>query len=160
MVAVAPSLIRVWQPAWQLKVQSRVNSGLSTLDSDWGCVHRHLIVTILAQLFCARVRHRLCPEEIVTDAQRLTLEQVRRAAVVFVRCVDLPPRIREREYKAELEQIRDHQTRNAQASLCHRKKRMATYHAMGINPEKIKCVDRQNDAVELRTLLSRIERRQ
>ena len=92
-------------------------------------------MTILTQLFCAQVRHELCPEEIVTDAERLTLEQVRRAADVFVQNLDSPPRIREREDKAELERIRDHQTRNAQASLCHRKKRMAMYHAMGIDPE-------------------------
>ncbi|WP_197442121.1 hypothetical protein [Thalassoglobus polymorphus] len=39
---------------------------------------------------------------------RLTLEQARRAADVFVRIVDLPSLLREREYKAELERIRHH----------------------------------------------------
>jgi SRSO17 transposase len=107
----------------------------------WGCVHRHLVVTILTQLFCARVRHRLCPTEIVTEAERLTLEQVRRAADVFIRCVHLPRRIRLREYEAELERIHYHQSRNAEASRCHRKRRLATYQAMGIDPKKIKSVD-------------------
>lgn len=107
----------------------------------WDCVHRHLIVTILAQLFCARVRHQLCPSEIVTDAERLTLEQVRRAADAFVRCMDLPPRIRHREYVAELRRLTYHQTRNAEASRCHRAKRHATYRAMGIDPDSIKSAD-------------------
>jgi len=74
----------------------------------WGCVHRHLVVTIVAQLFCARVRQRLCSSEIVTDAERLTLEQVRRAADVYIRCVGLPRRIRHREYEAELAIIELH----------------------------------------------------
>lgn len=138
-------LLRVAFGRWQVEAcfrEAKEELGWDHFECrGWDCVHRHLIVTIVAQLFCARVRHRLCPEEIVTDAQRLTLEQVRRAADVFVRCVDLPPRIREREYKAELERIRYHQTRNAQSSRSHRKKRMAMYHAMGINPEKIKNVD-------------------
>ena len=107
----------------------------------WGCVHRHLIVTILTQLFCACVRHRLCPSEVVTEAERLTLEQVRRGADVFIRCMHLPRRIRLQEYKAELERIHYHQSRNAQASRCHRKRRLATYQEMGIDPNKIKSVD-------------------
>ena len=107
----------------------------------WGCVHRHLVVTIVAQLFCARVRQRLCSSEIVTDAERLTLEQVRRAADVYIRCVGLPRRIRHREYEAELARIEYHQKRNANASRCHRKSRFASYRAMGIDPDKIKSVD-------------------
>lgn len=107
----------------------------------WGCVHRHLIMTIVAQVFCARVRHQLCRSEVVTDAQRLTLEQVRRAADVFIRCMDLPPRIRQREYEAELRRIDYHQRRNAEASRCHWKRRMADYREMGIEPDQIKSVD-------------------
>jgi SRSO17 transposase len=107
----------------------------------WGCVHRHLIVTIVAQLFCARVRHRLCPSEVVTDAERLTLEQVRRAADVFIRCIHLPPRIRDREYEAELTRIGYHQRRNAEASRYHWRRRMSDYRDLGIDPDKIKSVD-------------------
>lgn len=107
----------------------------------WGCVHRHLIVTILSQLFCARVRHELCGSEVVTDAERLTLEQVRRAADVFIGSMDLPPRLRRNRYEAELERMRYHQKRNAEASRCHLKKRLAYYKAMGIEPDAIKSVD-------------------
>lgn len=107
----------------------------------WGCVDRHLIVTIVAQLFCARVRHRLCRSEIVTDAERLTLEQVRRASDIVIRCLHLPPRIRQREYEAELRRIVYYQTRNAESSRCHRKKRIASYRSLGIDPDAIKSVD-------------------
>ncbi len=85
----------------------------------WVCAHRHLIVTIVSQLFCARVRHQLCPSEVVTDAERLTLEQVRRAADVYLSSIDLPRRQRTRRYEAELERIGYHQQRNAVASRCH-----------------------------------------
>jgi SRSO17 transposase len=108
---------------------------------SWGCVHRHLIVTIVAQLFCSRVRYQLCRSEIITDAERLTLEQVRRAADVFIRCIGLPRRIRYREYEAESERIEYHQARNAEASRCHGNQRLARYYAMGIDPNKIKSVD-------------------
>jgi hypothetical protein len=108
---------------------------------SWGCVHRHLIVTIAAQLFCARVRHRLCPSEIITDSERLTLEQVRRAADVFIASMDLPPRLRRARYQAELERMRYHQVRNAEASRCHRTRRFAGYRAMGIDPDRIKSID-------------------
>lgn len=89
-------LLRVAFARW--KVEACFREAKKELGWDhfecrgWGCVHRHLIVTMVAQLFCARVRHQLCPSEIVTDAQRLTLEQVRRAADVFIRCLELPPR--------------------------------------------------------------------
>ena len=98
-------------------------------------------MTIVAQLFCARVRHRLCPGEIVTDAQRLTLEQVRRAADVFIRSLDLPPRLRQRQYEAELKRLCYHQRRNAASSRSHCKTRIAAYRGMGIDPDGIKSVE-------------------
>lgn len=107
----------------------------------WQCVHRHLVVTILAQLFCARVRHQLCPSEVVANAERLTLEQVRRVSDVFIASMDLPPQIRRRRYQAEHERIRYHQVRNAAASLCHRKRRYDEYRAIGIDPDRIKSVE-------------------
>lgn len=107
----------------------------------WGCVHRHMIVTIVSQLYCARVRHRLCRGEVVTDAERLTLEQVRRAADVVIRCSGLPRRFRDKEYEAELNRINYHQRRNAEASRCHCKKRIAAYKQLGIDPDKIKSVE-------------------
>jgi len=107
----------------------------------WACVHRHMIVTIVSQLFCARVRHRLCRSEVVTDAERLTLEQVRRATDVVIRCIGLPKRFRDEQYEAECHRISYHQRRNAEASRCHRKKRIADYHALGIDPDIIKSVE-------------------
>jgi hypothetical protein len=71
-------------------------------------VHRHLVVTIVSQLCCARVRHQLCRSEVVTDAERLTLEQVRQAADVVIRCMGLPGRIREEKHGAELTRIAYH----------------------------------------------------
>lgn len=109
----------------------------------WICVHRHLIVTILAQLFCARVGHQLCRSEVVTDAEHLTLEQIRRAADVFVASSDLPPRLRKRRYQAEHERMRYHQTRNAAASASHRKRRYDEFRAIGIDPDRIKSVEQK-----------------
>jgi SRSO17 transposase len=107
----------------------------------WGCVHRHLIVTILSQLFCSRVRHRYCQSEIVTDAERLTLEQVRRAADVYVRSIGLPPKSRRQHYQAEVERMDYYQRRNATASHSHHKTRLAEYKALGIDPSKIKSIN-------------------
>lgn len=107
----------------------------------WGCVHRHLIVTIVSGLFCARVRYQLCRSEVVTDAKRLTLEQVRRAADVSIRCVGLPRKLAELEYQAELNRQRYYQQRNASASYYHQQTRNNAYRAMGIDPDRIKSVE-------------------
>ncbi|MBB3206501.1 SRSO17 transposase [Rhodopirellula rubra] len=107
----------------------------------WGCVHRHMIVTIVSQLFCARVRYQMCRSEVVTDAQRLTLEQVRRATNMVIRCIGLPRQVREAQYEAELNRIVYYQRRNAEASYHHRRKRFAAYRAMGIDPDTIKRVE-------------------
>jgi SRSO17 transposase len=106
----------------------------------WDCVHRHMIVTILSQLFCARVRHQRCRSEVVSDAERLTLEQVRRAADVYIASADLPPRPRTARYQAEADRIRYHQIRNATASVSHRKTRLIEYEAMGIDAMSIKSI--------------------
>ena len=82
----------------------------------WGCVHRHLIVTIVSQLFCARVRHQLCRSEVVSEAERLTLEQVRRASDVYIRCMGLPRRIAWEEYQAELNRIDSATLRRAETA--------------------------------------------
>ncbi len=66
----------------------------------WDCVHRHLFVTILSHLFCARVRSQLSPGTVVTDGDLLTLEQVRRAMDVYIDSQDLSRRARHRRYEA------------------------------------------------------------
>ena len=67
----------------------------------WRCVHRHLYVAVLSQLFCARVRQQLSAAEDVLSGELLTMEKVRRAANVFVGSVGLPPRCREQLYQEE-----------------------------------------------------------
>ena len=78
----------------------------------WRCIHRHLYITILSQLFCARVRQQLSPSEDVLSGELLTLEQVRRAANVFVESIGLPPRRREQLYQAAVSytHLRAHET--------------------------------------------------
>jgi len=106
----------------------------------WQCIHRHLYVTILAGLFCARVRQQLSPSDDVESGELLTLEQVRRAADVFVGSVDLPPHRRQQQYQAEADRQRYHARRNAQAARSHRKTRQERLRELGIDPEKIKSV--------------------
>ena len=138
-------LLRIAFGRW--KVESCFREAKEELGWDhfecrgWISVHRHLIVTILAQLFCARVRHQPCPSEVVSDIERLTLEQVRRAADVYLSSLDLPPRLRLERYEAERSRIKYHQARNATASLSHRKRCYDEYHAIGIDPDRIKSVE-------------------
>lgn len=138
-------LLRIAFGRW--KVEASFREAKEELGWDhfecrgWQCVHRHLVVTILAQLFCARVRQQKCPSEVVSDAERLSLEQVRRAADVFVRSMDLPRRLRLQRYEIEHQRIRYHQCRNAAASISHRKRRYEQYRAMGIEPDRIKSVE-------------------
>ncbi|WP_146535377.1 hypothetical protein [Rubripirellula reticaptiva] len=108
---------------------------------DWISVHRNLIVKISAQLSCARAWHQLCRSEAVADAERITLEQVRRTADTFIASSDLPTQIRKHRYQAEHERIRFHQTRNSMASESHRNRRYEEYQAMKIEPEQIKSVE-------------------
>ena len=106
----------------------------------WQGVHRHLYVSILSQLFCARVRHRLCRSEIVTDAERLTVEQVRRAMDKYIDSLASPPRLRRNRYQAVADQIDYHQKRNAAASKSHWQTRLRRYRALGIDPMTIKSI--------------------
>jgi hypothetical protein len=50
-------------------------------------------VTVLSQLFCARVRQQLSPSEDVVSGELLTTEQVRRAANVVVQSLNNPPNL-------------------------------------------------------------------
>jgi SRSO17 transposase len=106
----------------------------------WRCIHRHLYVAILSQLFCARVRQQLSPEEDVLSGELLTMEQVRRAANVFVASIGLPRRCRGRLYQAEADRQSYYCRRNAQASTSHRKTRRKRLAELGIDPEQIKSV--------------------
>jgi SRSO17 transposase len=106
----------------------------------WRCIHRHLYVTILSALFCARVREALSASNLVTSGELLTLEQVRRAAEVFLDTLDLPPQQRQQRYTAELNRQTYYQRRNAAASTSHRTTRLQRLRKLGIDPDQIKSV--------------------
>jgi SRSO17 transposase len=106
----------------------------------WRCIHRHLYVTILSGLFCARIRQQLSPSHQVTSGELLTMEQVRRAADVFLAAIDLPPQHRRQSYAAELDRQHYYQRRNATASRSHRKTRLQQFHRLRIDPDQIKSV--------------------
>ena len=106
----------------------------------WRCIHRHLYVAILSQLFCASVRHQLSPKQDTLSGQLLTMEQVRRAANVFIGSIDLPPRCRQQRYQEEAGRQSYYARRNAHAAKSHRKKRRKQLAELGIDPEKIKSV--------------------
>ena len=103
----------------------------------WRCIHRHLFVTILSQLFCARVRQQITPSEDVLSGELLTMEQVRRVANVVVGSMSFPPRTRQRLYQEESARQNYHARRNAQASKSHRKTRQKRLAELGIDPEKL-----------------------
>lgn len=106
----------------------------------WRCIHRHLYVTILSQLFCARVRQQLSPSDDVLSGELLTLEQVRRALNVMVASFGLPPRCQTRNFTAEVKRQTYYARRNALATKSHRKTRRKRLRRVGIDPENIKSV--------------------
>lgn len=106
----------------------------------WRCIHRHLYVTILCGLFCARVRQRLSPDDDVASGKLLTVEQVRRAADAFVASLDLSPRCRNKLYQEEADRQTYYARRNAQAARSHRKTRRKRLRELGIDLAKIKSV--------------------
>lgn len=106
----------------------------------WRCIHRHLYVTILSQLFCARVRQKLSPSDDVLSGELLTTEQVRRAANVFLDSIGLPPKSRNGRYQEESDRQTYNARRNATAAKSHHKTRKKQLAELGIDPERIKSV--------------------
>ena len=82
----------------------------------------------------------ISPSEDVLSGELLTLEQVRRAANVYVESIGLPPRIRQQLYQDEVDRQTYHARRNAQASKSHRKTRNKRLAELGIDPDRIKSV--------------------
>ncbi len=121
--------------------ESKEELGLDHFECrGWRCIHRHLYVTILSQLFCARVRQQLSPTDDVLSGELLTMEQVRRAANVLVAAIGLPPRCQKQLYQDEADRQAYYARRNAQASKSHRKTRHKRLTQLGIVPDKIKSV--------------------
>lgn len=105
---------------------------------SWHGIHRHLYVTILSHLFCARVREKLTANEEVNSGELLTTEQVRRALNVYLEGASLPRRCRSKLHNEELQRQSYYQRRNAAAAISHRKRRRKQLEALEINPDSIK----------------------
>ena len=103
----------------------------------WRCVHRHLFITQLSHLFCARIRQEYDQSDGEPSA-RLTVEQVRSAVNTWLSVADLKPAARKARYQQELEKQAYHQRRNAQARTSHTKTRISKLRAQGINVDQIK----------------------
>jgi SRSO17 transposase len=106
----------------------------------WRCIHRHLYVAILSQLFCAEVRQQLSPQEDVLSGELLTMEQVRRAVNIYLESVGLPRECKERLYRKERNRQDYYQKRNAQATKSHRKTRKRRLLKLEIEVDRIKSI--------------------
>ena len=106
----------------------------------WRCIHRHLYVTIHSQLFCARVRQKLSAHENVLSGERVTMEQVRRAANVYIQSLGLPRPCQYRIYQDEIDRQSYYKQRNAIAAKSHQKTRLRRLLELGIDPNRIKSV--------------------
>lgn len=137
-------LLRVAFGRWPIEDcfrETKEELGLDHFECrGWRCIHRHLFITILSQLFCAQVRQQLSPSDDVQSGELLTMEQVRRAANVVVGSMTYPKRTREELYKDESERQSYYARRNAQSSKSHQKTRRKRLEELGIDPEKIKSV--------------------
>lgn len=108
---------------------------------SWHGIHRHLYLTLLGHLFCARVREKFSKTNDVMSGELLTTEQVRRAMNVYLDTLDLAPRHRLAKQHKELEDQQYYQHRNAKAAEAHRKKRLAKLAALGIDVASIKSLN-------------------
>lgn len=137
-------LLRVAFGRWQIEGcfrEAKEELGLDHFECrGWQCIHRHLYVTILSGLFCARVRQKLSPSQLVTSGELLTMEQVRRATNVFIDTMHLPPKSRIEQYEKELSHQKYYARRNAAAAKSHRKTKLERLKREGIDPSKIKSV--------------------
>lgn len=108
---------------------------------SWHGIHRHLYLTILSHLFCARVREKFSKTDDVMSGELLTTEQVRRAMNAYLDSLDLPLRYQLAKHKKQLEDQQYYQHRNAKAAKAHRKKRHEKLAALGIDVTSIKSLN-------------------
>ncbi len=131
-------LLRVAFSRWSIEACFRVAKEELGMDHfqvrGWRCIHRHYYVTALSYLFCSRTRQRLA----ANHAGDLTVEQVRRAANIYLAYHHLPPDLRDQAFEKELSDQRYHQARNAQARKSHTKTRIAFYRDLGIDVDRVK----------------------
>jgi len=137
-------LLRVAFGRWPIEDcfrEAKEELGLDHFECrGWRCIHRHLYVAILSQLFCARVRQQMSPSEDVLGGELLTTEQVRRAINVHLAALDFPPRCRHRMYCEEIERQGYYCDRNAKAAKSHRTTRHKRLLELGIDSDRIKSV--------------------
>lgn len=141
-------LLRVAFGRWQVEGcfrEAKEELGLDHFECrGWRCIHRHLYVTILSGLFCARVRQKLSASKLVTSGELLSMEQVRRAANVFIDSMHLPPKPRQTVYEKEISNQQYYAQRNATAAKSHHKRRLKQLKEIGIDPDKIKTVTQKS----------------
>ena len=107
----------------------------------WRCVHRHMYLTQLSHLFCARMRQKFDQGAQRDDPlEHLTTDQVRRAMNTWLTTMGNPLTAKQR-LEQELEKQQYYQRRNRQARKSHTKTRIAKLKQLGIDPDRIKtCV--------------------
>jgi hypothetical protein len=72
------------------------------------------------------------------------MEQVRRAANVFIDSMHLPPKPRQTVYEKEISNQQYYAQRNATAARSHHKRRLKQLKEIGIDPDKIKTVTQKS----------------
>ena len=131
-------LLRVAFGRWSIEACFRIAKEELGMDHfevrGWRCIHRHYYVTALSSLLCNRIRQGLDQDK----TEVLTVEQVRRSLNAYLMHRDLPPPLRDAAYEKELADQQYYQERNLQAKKSHTKTRMAFYHQLAINVNKIK----------------------
>ena len=134
-------LLRVAFGRWSVERCFRVAKDELGMDHyqvrGWRCLHRHLYLTQVSHLFCARIRQQYdTPES--EESDRLTIEQVRSATNTWLSASDLKPAARRQRHEKEQKKQRYHQRRNRQAGKSHTKTKLARLNAIGIDVNRIK----------------------
>ena len=135
-------LLRVAFGRWSVEScfrEAKEELGLDHYEvRGWRCVHRHMYLTQLSHLFCARVRQKF-DQAVMSDdpLEHLTMEQVRRAMNTWLTTLDHRLTVKQR-FERERKKQRYYQRRNRQASKSHTKTRIAKLKSLGIDPDRIK----------------------
>jgi SRSO17 transposase len=135
-------LLRVAFGRWSVEScfrEAKEELGLDHYEvRGWRCVHRHMYLTQLSHLFCARVRQKFDEAATPDDPlEHLTMEQVRRAMNTWLSVLDHQLTVKQR-FERERKKQRYYQRRNRQASKSHTKTRIAKLKSLGIDPDRIK----------------------
>jgi SRSO17 transposase len=141
-------LLRVAFGRWSIESCFRETKEELGLDHyqvrGWQSVHRHFYLTGLSHLFCARVRQEY-DEATGVQEDRITIEQVRSAANVWLDAADLPPAARRQRFADELQKQLYYQRRNKQSRNSHTKTRIERLTALGIQVDRIRsCIPHIN----------------